>query len=680
MGSATELGDLVGATLRGRYELRRILGKGGMGAVLSGHDLGLDRTVAVKVILPRLAADESAGMELVARFRREARITAGLRHHHVVDVLDFDEDPPTGLLFLVMEHLEGRDLEKVLARERKVPAERAVRILAQACQAVAHAHRSGQIHRDLKPSNIMLIRRDDEPDFVKVLDFGLARGEDEDTKLTATGQVLGTALYMAPEQIDRRRGRVTRSSDLYALGAVAYHLLSGRPPFLGATYAEIFRGHLYDEPSPLAVLAPDAPPPLAAAVGRALAKRVEERYPSVEAFREALESAVRRRTAPAPAEPAAPPPPRAVPVVEGLRAVQGPTRRRLVLADVRRLLTPRETVLRPGAPCLFPTAGGPAAGYCTERDRAVVRILGGPGEHREPRLLLAGGSRPSLLRIAPSWGDSYLVATVEDDGAGAVLSVLVAAAGKAPSRLVSERSALAGGLGLLAPPPGSAAPPIVFWHTAGPGEPCRSILAALSREEALAPTVVPGLAFPSVIVRGGRILVAGHVPAGNGRSIRIVAGEAGDGEDAAIENVVPGLSRPAFPVLAAGDPGPVGLLLWDGGRILFSTVSPRGRVEDPPAAVGVASPTPRRPALAPVPGGFVSCWTGPSTAPGRRQLLARLVPSGDDDGSDAPLLLAEGDVSDPELLSTGDGVTVAWLESGSLATNPYVARLSLEGA
>jgi serine/threonine-protein kinase len=285
MGSATELGDLVGTTLRGRYELRRVLGLGGMGAVFSGHDLGLERAVAVKVILPRLAADDGAGGELVARFRREARITAGLRHHHVVDVLDFDEDSPTGLLFLVMEHLDGRDLEKVLARERRFPAERAVRVLAQACQAIAHAHRSGQIHRDLKPSNIMLVRRDDEPDFVKVLDFGLARGEDEETKLTATGQVLGTALYMAPEQIDRRRGRVTRSCDLYALGAVAYHLLSGRPPFPGATYAEIFRGHLFDEPT---------------ADGsrsqflrrwrrrrRALAKRVEERYPSVEAFREA---------------------------------------------------------------------------------------------------------------------------------------------------------------------------------------------------------------------------------------------------------------------------------------------------------------------------------------------------------------------------------------------------------
>lgn len=680
MGSATELGDLVGTTLRGRYELRRVLGLGGMGAVFSGHDLGLERAVAVKVILPRLAADEGAGGELVARFRREARITAGLRHHHVVDVLDFDEDSPTGLLFLVMEHLDGRDLEKVLARERRFPAERAVRVLAQACQAVAHAHRSGQIHRDLKPSNIMLVRRDDEPDFVKVLDFGLARGEDEETKLTATGQVLGTALYMAPEQIDRRRGRVTRSCDLYALGAVAYHLLSGRPPFPGATYAEIFRGHLFDEPSPLTALAPEVPPPLAAAVARALAKRVEERYPSVEAFREALESAVRRRTFPAAAEPAAPAPPREGPVVESPRAARGTRRRRLVLVDVRRLLTPREAVLRPGAPCLFATVRGPAAGYGTESDRAVVRHLGGPGEQGEPQLLLAGGSRPSLLRIAPSGDGSYLVATVDDDGEDALVSVLLVAAGKEPSRLVSERAARAGGLGLLVPPPGSAAPPIVFWHTAGRGEPCRSILAPLSRKETLAPTVVPALAFPSVIVCRDRLLVAGHVPAGDGRSIRIVASGNGDGEEEAVGNVVPGLVRPAFPVLAADEPGPAGLLLWDGGQIFFATVSPRGRVAGPPAAVGAASPTPRRPALAAIPGGFVACWIGRSTAPGRRQLLARLVSPGGDDGSGDPLLLAEGDVSDPELLSTGDGLTVAWLESGPLATNPYVARLSLEGA
>jgi hypothetical protein len=183
-----------------------------------------------------------------------------------------------------------------------------------------------------------------------------------------------------------------------------------------------------------------------------------------------------------------------------------------------------------------------------------------------------------------------------------------------------------------------------------------------------------------VIVRGDRFLVAGHVAAGDGRSLRIVAMGNGDGEEEAAGNVVPGLSRPAFPVLAADEPGPAGLLLWDGGQVLFATVSPRGRVAELPAAVGAASPTPRRPALAAVPGGFVACWIGRSTAPGRRQLLARLVTLGGDDGSADPLLLAEGDVSGPELLSTGDGLTVAWLESGSLATNPCVARLSLEGA
>lgn len=666
MGSLTELGDLVGSTLRGRYELRRVLGKGGMGAVFSAFDLGLERAVAVKVMLPRLADDAESGQEMAARFRREARITAGLRHPCIVDVLDFDEDPPTGLLFLVMEQLEGKDLEKVLARERRLAPERAVRIVVQAGQAVAHAHRNGQIHRDLKPSNVMLVARAEEPDHVKVLDFGLARSESDATRLTATGQLLGTALYMAPEQIDPRRGRVTRSCDLYALGAVTYHLLSGRPPFVGASLAEVLSAHLHDEPAPLAALVPGIPAGLAAAVARALAKRPEERFPSVDAFREELEAAARRRVEPAPAA-AVPEPPR------GERPAGLPPRRPLP-GRVERPLRREEEVLRPGSPHLVATSRGAAVAFTTERDGALLLPLG-PGEGgTAPRLLVPGGPRPAALRVALLGDGTVLLATVADGpDASAVLLESVAPDGSRGT-LLAERALLAGGATLRAAPEGSGVDAVAAWHRALPGQGCACTLLALGPAGTAAPLLVPGLAFPSVAACAGGLLVAGHVPGVEGRTVLTVRVEAGCAGPA---KGVPGLSRPAFPVLAAGDAGPVALAAWDEGRLVLALLAPDGSVASGPTPLGAASATPRRPALAALPGGgFAACWVGPRSAPGRRPLLLQVVSTATDASPDAPLVLAEGDLGEPDLLATGDGLLAAWLEAGPLATGLRSARIS----
>lgn len=666
MGAPTETGDLVGTTLRGRYELRRLLGRGGMGAVFAGFDIGLERAVAVKVILPRLAGDAESGEEMAARFRREARITAGVRHPHIVDVLDFDEDSSTGLLFLVMEQLDGRDLEKVLARERRLPPERAVRIVAQVCQAVAHAHRNGQVHRDLKPSNVMLVPRDDGTELVKVLDFGLARNEADATKLTATGQILGTALYMSPEQIDPRRGRITRSCDQYALGAVTYHLLSGRPPFLGASLAEILSAHLHETAPPLDTLASGLPEGLSECVARSLQKRADERFPSVDAFREALEAAVRRRGAPTPVTP------------EPVPEHRPPSPGVIAIARRGRPLTIAEEILRPRTASLLATAEGVAVAVATEADGVLVRLLdselGGAGS-----VSLEGcRGRPTTVRVLPAGEGAWIVASLRVTDDGAVVSIARSGPGGSPEPVLLEAAPIAGGLTIV---PSASAPPGCFlaaWHRAGPEGGFGAVLQSFDGGRPASRAVLPGLAFPSPVRLGDRILVAGHEPGPAGRLVRVFVLSAAAGPVAA--PAVEGLSRPAFPVLAAGPDGSLGLAAWDSARLVFASLSPDGRLVAGPSVAGAASATPRPPALAALAGGFVACWAGPAAAPRRRPLLARFLRPGAQNGDTEPLVLGEGDVGDPQLLATGGVVLAVWTVETPHATHLHAARLSAVNA
>ncbi len=277
---------LVGRVLDDRFRLRARLGQGGMGAVYLADQPSVGREVAVKVIQgARLGADLA---EARSRFIREGRLTARLSSPHIVTVIDAG-DTPDGLLYLVMERLHGRGLDRLIAEEAPLPPARVVHLCSQIAFALAAAHRAGVIHRDLKPSNVMLLAEPADRDHVKVLDFGIARSLAGDhTTLTPQGDLFGTPAYVSPEMA--RGALCGPRSDLYSLGLVAYELLVGRRPFPpAATALAAALQHLTETPAPL----PETvPPALARVVMRLLAREPEDRLPSAEAAQSALTAAL----------------------------------------------------------------------------------------------------------------------------------------------------------------------------------------------------------------------------------------------------------------------------------------------------------------------------------------------------------------------------------------------------
>jgi serine/threonine protein kinase len=256
----------------GRYRVERVLGQGAMATVLLAHDAELGREVAVKLLDEGLAADPS----FRARFAREARVAAGLSHPNVVTVFDVGEDD--GRPFIVMELVPGHTLEERLRRDGALSANDVLAIARQVCAGLEHAHAHGLVHRDLKPGN--LIERDDGT--VKIADFGIARAV-EGTELTEAGTVVGTAAYLAPEQAEA--GTVTPATDLFALGAVLYELLTGRRPWKVDSLAELAARR--DAPPP--ELPADTPPGLRAAIERSLQPDPEDRPSSAAEFARLLD-------------------------------------------------------------------------------------------------------------------------------------------------------------------------------------------------------------------------------------------------------------------------------------------------------------------------------------------------------------------------------------------------------
>jgi serine/threonine protein kinase len=264
----------------GRYRVVEKLGEGGMGAVYRAVQEPLGREVALKVIAPALARDGDA----VERFRREAKAASSLSHPHIVTVYDFGADG--GLLFLAMELIHGVGLDLVVRRGPTPPA-RAIAILRGVCAALAEAHARGIIHRDLKPQNIMLTSTSTQQDVVKVVDFGIARLADHaGATLTQTGAVVGTPGYVAPELFDG--AAPSPSSDLYAVGVVAYELLAGVAPFPGGTPREILKAVLFGEPPPLRAFVRDVPPALEGLVMGLLDKDPAKRPGNARAVEAAL--------------------------------------------------------------------------------------------------------------------------------------------------------------------------------------------------------------------------------------------------------------------------------------------------------------------------------------------------------------------------------------------------------
>ncbi len=268
--------ELVGQVLASQFRILRKLGVGGMGAVYLAEQIEMDRKVVVKVLHPEMTSGNSVALE---RFRREAKAVAQLNHPNIVQVFVFGQ-AENGQMYLAMEYIDGRDLSVDLA-EGPMAQPRALRILDQACSALIEAHGAGIVHRDLKPENIMLSDRHGNPDYVKVLDFGIAKLHDggNNPTLTQAGSVFGTPRYMSPEQV--KGEPVDARSDIYALGIILYEMLVGRHPFVATTTIDYLMKHVNEEvPAPSAE-GLDIQPRIESLLLKTLEKDPSDRYQSV---------------------------------------------------------------------------------------------------------------------------------------------------------------------------------------------------------------------------------------------------------------------------------------------------------------------------------------------------------------------------------------------------------------
>jgi serine/threonine protein kinase len=279
-GVALETTDdsLIGKTLAGKYRVDARLSVGGMGAVYRGTHILMDKTVAIKVLRPSLAADE----KIVARFSREARAASRISHPNALSVTDFGEDED-GIVFLVMEYLSGRTLKQVIRDEGPLSLSRTVDIMRQVGDALAAAHAQNVAHRDLKSDNIMLLTTA-VGDYAKVLDFGIAKiNEPEgefDTGLTAPNLVMGTPQYMSPEQCSQD-GEIDARSDIYSFGVILYEMLVGHVPFTGESPTMVMMKHLQDPVPSVLDERKDLPPAIGRVIARAMAKLPVNRYQTI---------------------------------------------------------------------------------------------------------------------------------------------------------------------------------------------------------------------------------------------------------------------------------------------------------------------------------------------------------------------------------------------------------------
>jgi serine/threonine protein kinase len=276
-------GDVIAA----KFTVEKVLGVGGMGVVVAARHISLGQRVAIKFLRPQAAKHKEA----VGRFLREARSTVGLQSAHVVRVTDVGT-LETGLPYMVMEHLSGEDLSSLLTSRHKLDVGEAVDYLLQACEAIAEAHAAGIVHRDLKPQNLFVTRRLNGTPLLKVLDFGIAKaigpGAAGQLALTDSAAIIGSPLYMAPEQMRSARTAEVRS-DIWALGVILYELLGGQLPFEGETVTEVCIRVVNEEPKALLELRPGLDAALVAIVMRCLEKEPEARYHNVSALAAALE-------------------------------------------------------------------------------------------------------------------------------------------------------------------------------------------------------------------------------------------------------------------------------------------------------------------------------------------------------------------------------------------------------
>lgn len=268
---------LIGQVLDGRYSIEKVLGEGGMGLVYKARHTTLNKPLAIKV----LKAEVSKDQEIVQRFRQEAQSATAIGNHHIIDISDFGA-LSDGSTYFVMEFLDGISLTQAIEPGRPLESRRTIHIAKQLCRALGAAHDIGIVHRDLKPDNIYLISRGGDKDFVKVLDFGIAKVGGAKSKLTQVGQVFGTPHYMSPEQCAGTQ--VDKRTDIYALGVIMYEMTSSRVPFDADNLMGILTKHLYEEPVRPHELPPpvDVPASLEAILMKCLSKKADLRYQSMQ--------------------------------------------------------------------------------------------------------------------------------------------------------------------------------------------------------------------------------------------------------------------------------------------------------------------------------------------------------------------------------------------------------------
>ena len=333
--------------LDGQFQILQKVGSGGMGAVYKALQPSMNRMVGIKILHPKLANRK----DLVSRFRREARAMSHLTHPNTVKVFLYGE-LDDGSLYIVMEFLEGKNLNQTVRAEGAFAWERALPILIQACGALDEAHKMGIVHRDLKPENVFLCQQGGMRDFPKVLDFGLAKVTEREMRpgsiiLTQEGMVFGTPEFMSPEQA---QGKVlSAASDIYSLAVILYEVLTSKLPFEAKTAMDYIQAHVTAKPIPIADrIGRQFPPLLWPVIARALAKEPEERYASAADFASAMQAVLAGATAlpasltPAPAPAEKPAPPIAAPVAPAKRTPPAPPAREPFSTKPERPLAKRE--------------------------------------------------------------------------------------------------------------------------------------------------------------------------------------------------------------------------------------------------------------------------------------------------------------------------------------------------
>lgn len=360
-------------TLSGRYLVTRKIGQGGMGAVYEAKHTAIGGRFAVKVLLDKYAKREA----IVARLKQEAQLATSLDHEHIIRVTDFGSTDD-GRTFVVMEFLEGESLAERLARETKVSEQQILRLASQAASALAAAHAKGIVHRDIKPENLFLIKRK-EQDFVKIVDFGISKNlrasdeAEEAPRLTQTGMVLGTPLYMSPEQA-RGDEDLDARVDIYALGVIMYEAATGRVPFVGTNYLSVISQVLNDEPKPVRELRAELSDEFEAIVQRAMAKKREDRYPSATALLDDLNA-----------------------------LLDDPTHS----TERAKITSPRRRIPRPKIPKLAWAIGGIGI-LVAAVTIAVVMMNGGTPKKKQQQAVVPPPPADAAIAVAPPPADAYV--------------------------------------------------------------------------------------------------------------------------------------------------------------------------------------------------------------------------------------------------------------------------------